>query len=87
MNQALFKRVLVKETGVVAWEYNEPFATLMKAHGAIQAEPVKKKQGQHQRRSATYQRRGSNVTELMFSGLGSKAEHVAEGAGFEPAGA
>ena len=31
MNQAFFKRVLVTEQGVVGWEYNEPFATLMQA--------------------------------------------------------
>jgi site-specific DNA recombinase len=33
MNQAFFKRVWVTEEGVVAWDYNEPFATLMRRHG------------------------------------------------------
>lgn len=39
MNQALFSRVLVTEEGVVAWEYNEPFATLMEFLGAPTAMP------------------------------------------------
>ena len=34
MNQAFFQRVLVTEDGVVKWEYQEPFATLMELHGA-----------------------------------------------------
>ena len=34
INQAFFARVLVTEEGVVGWEYNEPFALLMSAHGA-----------------------------------------------------
>jgi hypothetical protein len=34
MNQAFFKRVWVTEEGVVGWEYNEPFGTLMGRHGA-----------------------------------------------------
>ena len=32
MSQAFFKKVWVKEEGVVAWEFNEPFATLLRAH-------------------------------------------------------
>jgi site-specific DNA recombinase len=34
INQAFFSRILVTEDGVVGWEYNEPFALLMAAHGA-----------------------------------------------------
>ncbi len=34
INQALFKRILVTEDGVVEWEYAEPTAMLMSAHGA-----------------------------------------------------
>jgi site-specific DNA recombinase len=33
MNQAFFKQVWITEEGIVAWEYNEPFATLMRQHG------------------------------------------------------
>ena len=32
INQAFFRKVWVKEDGVVAWELNEPFATLLRAH-------------------------------------------------------
>jgi hypothetical protein len=35
MNQAFFNKVWVTEDGVVGWDYNQPFATLMEAHGAI----------------------------------------------------
>jgi site-specific DNA recombinase len=38
MNQAFFKAVWVTEDGVAGWEYNEPFATLMRAHGS--KEPI-----------------------------------------------
>jgi hypothetical protein len=34
MNQAFFKKVWVTEEGVAGWEYNEPFATLMRKHQA-----------------------------------------------------
>ncbi len=34
MNQAFFKRIWVTEDGIAGWEYNEPFATLMRRHGA-----------------------------------------------------
>jgi hypothetical protein len=34
MNQAFFEKVWVTEDGIVAWEYAEPFATLMRRHGA-----------------------------------------------------
>ena len=34
INQAFFKRILLTEDGVVAYEFNEPFAVLMAAHGA-----------------------------------------------------
>ncbi len=33
MNQGFFHRIWVTEDGVVGWDYNEPFATLMSAHG------------------------------------------------------
>ena len=36
MNQAIFRAVWVTETGIVGWEYNQPFATLMRAHGALE---------------------------------------------------
>jgi hypothetical protein len=39
INQAFFSRILVTEEGVVGWEYNEPFATLMDAHGAPSGKP------------------------------------------------
>ena len=32
--RAYRKKVWVTEDGVVGWEYNEPFATLLRAHGA-----------------------------------------------------
>ena len=34
INQAFFSKILVTEEGVVGWEYNQPFALLMAAHGA-----------------------------------------------------
>ena len=36
MNRAFFRRVWVTEQGVVGWEYSQPFATLMRAHGATE---------------------------------------------------
>ncbi len=38
MNQAFFKKVWVSEDGVVGWQYNRPFAALMRAHQA--SEPI-----------------------------------------------
>ncbi len=44
LNQAFFKRILITENGVTQWEYNEPFATLMAAHGAAEGRGL---QNQH----------------------------------------
>lgn len=38
MNQAFFTKVWVTEDGVVGWEYNQPFASLMRKHQA--REPI-----------------------------------------------
>lgn len=35
MNQAFFNKVWVTGDGVVGWDYNQPFAMLMEAHGAV----------------------------------------------------
>jgi site-specific DNA recombinase len=93
MNQAFFKRVLVTEEGVVDWEYNQPFATLMQAHGApttkaiVVTDPIaasatagKKTRG-YERRSPGQLTRAFSAT---FSCASLKQTHLAEGVGFEP---
>ena len=90
MNQAFFNRVLVTEEGVVGWEYNEPFTTLMEAHGApVTKREAERKTGQASalgRRSYERKRpgRGAGALELAFFGASSKPTHLAEEVGFEP---
>jgi hypothetical protein len=89
MNQAFFKRILVTEDGVVSWEYNEPFAILMRSHGAPEsvAEPVATEEAV--RRVIESQPLASkspgSFARASFC-RGSKADHLAEGVGFEPTG-
>jgi site-specific DNA recombinase len=92
MNNAFFKKILVTEDGVVGWEYSEPFAALMAAHGAgsygmpeegVELEPCEERDSGVG--SSAGQRRhpgGSAGVSLCASGL--KAELLAEGVGFEP---
>ncbi len=91
MNQAFFKRVLVTEDGVVGWEYSEPFATLMEAHGAPLARPAAQpdsapKAKAPRRRGYERKRpdRWAGALELAFFGASSKDTHLAEREGFEP---
>jgi site-specific DNA recombinase len=94
MNQAFFKRVLVTEDGVVGWEYQEPFSTLMSAHSPtphvaatllIEHEDDQSGQAEdHHHSLGLYQRRRPGTLTRAFCRSGSKAEHLAEREGFEP---
>ena len=90
MNQAFFKRVWVTEDGVVGWEYNEPFATLMAFHGVAvrtlpaalgDAQPIVRKPGKVISIQAYQRKRPSRVAGASPL-VGSKAEHLAERVGF-----
>lgn len=90
MNQAFFRKVWVTEDGVVGWEYNAPFANLMRAHGAVEPiftvelPPDTTNQSRH-RRSTRYQRRspGQQVTRAFFR-QGLKENNLAGHSGLEP---
>ncbi len=95
MNQAFFHRVWVTEDGVVGWDYNEPFATLMSAHGATVTKlpPTVAAPAEKPNRPASnnvvdlgaYQRRRpSQVAGALVSVPGSRQEQLAERVGFEP---
>jgi site-specific DNA recombinase len=95
MNQAFFKKVWVTEDGVVGWEYNEPFATLLRAHGApefhliVEHQPDARTEAEEnftpETPDATYYRRSPGRWARAFLCPVSKTDQLAEGAGFEPA--
>jgi site-specific DNA recombinase len=89
MNQAFFKRIWVTEDGVVGWEYNEPFASLMRKHQAVEpiftAQPVKKaSETTSEPRRTRYERRSPAQAVRVFFRQGLKQFNLAEGVGFEP---
>jgi hypothetical protein len=88
-NQAFFKRVWVTEEGLVGWEYNEPFATPMRAHKA--PEPVvgaalelSKRSERGTARSASYARSNRRRAPGLSFPRGLKDITSAEEVGFEP---
>jgi site-specific DNA recombinase len=93
MNQAFFERVWVTEDGVVGWEYQQPFATLMAAHGQpVLSMPTTVKDNAPTTSNSsstvvslvTYQRKRPSRSTGALSLACSKAEHLAESVGFEP---
>ena len=92
MNQAFFRAIWVTEEGVVGWEYNEPFATLLHAHGApeprliAEYEPDAKTQAEDsfETDEQSLRRRSPGRWVRAVFCQGSKANHLAEGVGFEP---
>lgn len=98
MNQAFFQRVWVTEKGVVGWEYNQPFQTLMTRHGKVPkvifptsleeslARETDQRSGHDGRNSHTksYERRSPSHAAGAFSSVSLKQTHLAEGVGFEP---
>jgi site-specific DNA recombinase len=87
MNRAFFNRVWVTERGVVGWQYNEPFNTLMTRHGkpadlVIVAESPSNDGIEEP--SGSYERQSPGRLTRAFSLLSSKQPHLAEGVGFEP---
>jgi site-specific DNA recombinase len=87
MNQAFFSRVWVTEKGVVGWEYNEPFKSLMVRHGKpadllVVSWPAPETAPES--RSGPYERESPGRLTRAFSLLSSKEQHLAEGVGFEP---
>ncbi len=89
MNQAFFKRIWVTEEGVVGWEYNEPFASLMRRHRA--KEPIFSAEVQSiasderwRPRQASYERRSPGHRARAHLCWGLKDFNLAEGVGFEP---
>ena len=99
MNQAIFSRILVTENGITAWEYNQPFALLMAAHGAaqpIQSETstatsdeanqlIERRRRRRPRAEAlVHNREGPSTLAQAFPSHVSKETHLAEEVGFEP---
>ena len=91
MNQAFFKRIWVTEDGIVGWEYNAPFASLMRKHQA--AEPIftvnsaamtMPRQGSNEPRRSRYERTNPARRVRAFFRQGWKEFNLAEGVGFEP---
>jgi site-specific DNA recombinase len=90
INQAFFRKIWVTEDGVAGWDYNEPFATLLAAHGAkvhviphAMAPTAKKADRQPLNVISLHLRRKKAPVGASFR-LGLKAEHLAERVGFEP---
>jgi site-specific DNA recombinase len=91
MNQAFFKKVWVKEDGVVAWEFNEPFATLLRAHKVPEPVVVEEYETDElddeyeaDREPGAYYRRSPGRWTGASICVVSKANNLAEGVGFEP---
>ena len=90
MNQAFFKRIWVTEDGVVGWEYNAPFAGLLRKHQAPEpiftTEPVvanaRPKRIEPVR--TRYERKSPAQHVRAFFRQGWKEFNLAEGVGFEP---
>jgi site-specific DNA recombinase len=93
MNQAFFHAIWVTEEGVVGWEYNEPFATLLRAHRAreprltVEYQPTTRTRADDAFEVSTaqtlYRRSPGRWARAVFC-QGSKANNLAEGVGFEP---
>ncbi len=93
MNQAFFEKVWVREDGVVAWEYAEPFALLMRKHGAPEPHLVVEHLPDQRTRAndafepesdSTYYRRSPGQWTRAYLCQSSKENYLAEGVGFEP---
>jgi site-specific DNA recombinase len=94
MNRAFFEAIWVTEEGVVGWEYNEPFATLLRAHRAseprllIRYTPTKQSQAddafEAENGSGTCYRRSPGRWAGAYFSKGSKTNDLAERVGFEP---
>ena len=91
MNQAFWKQVWVTEDGVVAWEFNEPFATLLRAHKVPEPILVEEyepsevdNQYEADREPGTYYRRSPGRWAGASIVPCSKENTLAERVGFEP---
>ena len=93
MNQALFARIEVTEDGVIEWEYTQPFALLMAAHGV--SGPIVdgvSSASRHDvidgarrnRAKAPCKKKDPSWLARVFPTLCSKEARLAEGKGFEP---
>jgi hypothetical protein len=85
MSQAFFRAIWVTEDGVVGWEYNQPFAALVHAHGA--REPIFGAVALHEaksRRKAGYEGRSPGRMARASLRRGLNQITLAEGVGFEP---
>lgn len=76
MNQAFFNRILVTEDGVSEWEYHQPFALLMAAHGAAQR--IKQDTNVSQMTTEKAKHRASNNTSYRRSKHSSTDNETAE---------
>jgi site-specific DNA recombinase len=93
MNQAFFKRIWVTEDGIAGWEYNEPFATLMRRHGASEPHVIteyqRSPQSEADDRLETFlnqeiTRRSPGRWARAYLSPCLKQNNLAEGVGFEP---
>jgi hypothetical protein len=78
MNQAFFKRVWVTEDGVVGYEFSEPVASLMKAHGIMPVLAEGSTNPGDTWHGVVYQRRKAKVLVGAFSGVGFERELLAD---------
>jgi hypothetical protein len=93
MNQAFFKRVWITEEGVVGWEFDEPFATLMRRHGAsephliVEYSPTVQTEADDSLEAALdrkIRRKTPGQWTRAYFRSGLKAINMAERVGFEP---
>ncbi len=93
MNQAFFKYIQVTEDGIIGWEYTQPFALLMAAHGT--GGPIIDGTSHttltHALNTATRTRgrcksKDPSWLARVFPHVSSKQTLLAEGGGFEPPG-
>ena len=93
MNQAFFKKVCVTEEGVTSWEYEEPFASLMRRHRApephliveYEANPQTEADDQFEDRTdQVLYIRSPGRWARAYSVAGLKQVTLAERGGFEP---
>ena len=93
MNQAFFKRIWVTEDGIVGWEYNEPFATLMRRHEASEphlvVEYMRSPQSEAEDRMESalnreITRRSPGQWARAYLDQSLKQNNLAERVGFEP---
>jgi site-specific DNA recombinase len=89
MNQAFFSKIWVTEDGVVGWEYQEPFASLLRRHQAkepifITGEQEIPRDERSRPRQIHYQRRSPGHEARASLRWGLKDFNLAEGVGFEP---